>query len=36
MNQFRCKQVKSTAALGFKALVTSFFTDTVEKPVLHL
>jgi hypothetical protein len=36
MNQFRCKEVESTAALGFKALVTSFFTDAVEKPVPHL
>jgi hypothetical protein len=32
MNQFRCKQVKSTAVLAFKALGARFFTDAVEIP----
>jgi len=34
MNQFRCKQLKSTVVLGFKALAIDFCTVTVEKPSL--
>jgi len=31
MNQFRCKQLWSLLVLGFRALVSRFFTATVEK-----
>jgi hypothetical protein len=31
VNQFRCKQVKSTTVLGFKACETRFVTGAVEK-----
>jgi hypothetical protein len=33
MNQFGCKQLKSTVILGFKTLAIGFFTGTVEKAV---
>ena len=33
MNQFRCKQVKSTLVLGFKTLATGFLTVIVQKAV---
>jgi hypothetical protein len=31
MTPFRCKEVKSTAAMGFKTLAGAFFTAAVEK-----
>jgi hypothetical protein len=34
MTLFRCKQVKSTAPMGFKTFVSAFFTASVEKGVL--
>jgi hypothetical protein len=34
MNQFRCKQLKSTVVVGLKTLAVDFFTVTVEKAVL--
>jgi hypothetical protein len=33
VNQFRCKQVKSTTVLGFKACATRFVTGAVENSI---